>query len=892
MAGAAAIAGSMVPVAAQGVGMQRQIHVKQAQIVRLRLDADADQAGGHDRAAQIQGGGGGGQHGGMTDKGGTGSHDNSHMTRLEVFARQCFLHCTPEWLKQLTPHWIPATGGAMVATRLKIMNKPESIPMSIKTTDDEALAFHRMGKPGKLEITPTKPLTTQRDLSLAYSPGVAVPCLEIARDPSTSYDYTARGNLVAVISNGTAVLGLGDLGALASKPVMEGKAVLFKRFADVDAIDLEIDTRDVDAFCSAVKLLEPTFGGINLEDIKAPECFMIEQRLRETMNIPVFHDDQHGTAIIAAAALINACDLTGRDLKDVKMVVNGAGAAAIACVELFKGMGVKHENVIMCDKKGPIYQGRTEGMDQWKSAHAVPTDARTLAEAAKGADVLVGLSAKDSFTKEMVKSLAKKPIIMAMANPDPEIRPEDVAEVRDDAIMATGRSDYPNQVNNVLGFPFLFRGALDVRARTINEEMKIAAANAIAALARQNVPEEVAAAYAGKTLTYGPEYIVPAPFDPRLMVEIPTAVARAAMDSGVAQKQITDFDAYRQHLRARIDPTAGALESIAEQVQKNPRRVVFAEGEEDQVIRAALAFRSARYGTPVLVGRDDIIRNKLLEFGVTDLTGIEIQNARIINDQMADETQLLADRLYTRHQRRGMLRRDAQRLVNQNRNVFGALLVADGQADAMVTGLTRNFRICFDDVRRVFDTAAVNGKPGRISGASLIVSRHHTVFLADTAVHLQPSPEQLVEIATQTAKLARQMGHTPRVAFVSYTNFGQSDREGAAKLRTALKLLDSAPRDFEYEGEMTADLALDYETLKKYYPFARLSGAANILIMPTLHAANISAKLLRRIGADSVISPILLGLEKPVQILPMAAGVNDILTAALLAGWQSLQNAG
>lgn len=755
--------------------------------------------------------------------------------------------------------------------------------MSVKFTDEEALHFHRMGRPGKIEIVATKPMSTQRDLSLAYSPGVAVPCLEIEKDPSKAYEYTARGNLVAVISNGTAVLGLGDLGALASKPVMEGKAVLFKRFADVDAIDLEVDTQDIDTFVNAVRVLEPSFGGINLEDIKAPECFIIEQRLREVMNIPVFHDDQHGTAIIAAAALINACDLTGRNLKDLKMVVNGAGAAAIACVELFKVLGVPHDNIIMCDRKGTIYQGREDGMDQWKSAHAVPTEARTLAEAAKGADVMVGLSGAGSFTQDMIKSLADKPIIMAMANPEPEIRPELVYEVRPDAIVATGRSDYPNQANNVLGFPFIFRGALDVRARTINDEMKKAAAHAIASLARQDVPEEVSAAYAGRKLEYGPEYIIPAPFDPRLIVEVPTAVAQAAMESGVAQKPIEDFDVYRRELRARVDPSASALELIAEAVQANPKRVVFAEGEEEQVVRAAIGFLNAGYGTPVLVGREEVVREKLREAGVKDLKGIEIQNARL-----SEETASMADALFAKQQRDGLLKRDAQRLVNQNRNVFSALMVEQGMADAMVTGLTRNFRVCFDDVRRVIGTQ--NKGAARISAASMIVSKGKTLFIADTAVTTQPTPEQLADIATQTAKLARQMGHEPRVAFASYSNFGQSNRPSATKLQETISILDSAPRDFEYEGEMTADLALDYEALKKFYPFARLTGPANILVMPSLHAANISSKLLRKMGSDTVISPILLGLNQPVQILPMGAGVSDIITAALIAAWQCLHN--
>lgn len=749
---------------------------------------------------------------------------------------------------------------------------------SNKITDEEALDLHSRGRPGKLEITPTKPMTTQRDLSLAYSPGVAVPCLRIAEDPATAYDYTARGNMVAVISNGTAVLGLGDLGALASKPVMEGKAVLFKRFADVDSIDIELDTKDIDTFVNAVRVMEPSFGGINLEDIKAPDCFVIESRLRELMGIPVFHDDQHGTAIIAAAGLINACHLTGRKLQDVRMVVNGAGASAIACVELFKALGVKHDNVVMVDTKGVIYQGRTEGMNQWKSAHAVKTNARTLVEAIDGVDMLVGLSAKGAFTPAMVKSMAAKPLIFAMANPDPEITPEEVRAVRDDAIVATGRSDYPNQVNNVLGFPYIFRGALDVRAKTINEEMKIAAAQALADLARQDVPEEVFAAYAGRALKFGPEYIIPVPFDPRLIAEIPAAVAKAAMDSGVAQKPIADMTAYKKQLRGRLDPTASALERIATRVQGKPQRVVFAEGEEDQTIRAALTFADAGYGTPILIGRDDVIKQKLAVLGAKE-DGVVIHNARL-----SDQNEKYVDKLFARLQRRGELRRDVQRQVNNNRNVFGAMMVANGEAAAMVTGLTRSFSDSFNDVRM-----AIPAESGaaRVFGVSLIVTKGHALFIADTAINSQPTPEQTADIAVRTAAFARQMGHEPRVALVSYSNFGQSDRTSASNLRDALAILDSAPRDFEYEGEMTADLALDNEMLKRFYPFARLTGNANILIMPSLHAANITSKLLRKIGAESVVSPILLGLEKPVQILPMGANASDIVTAALLAAYQA-----
>ena len=750
-----------------------------------------------------------------------------------------------------------------------------------RVTDEEALLFHSSGRPGKLEIAPTKPLTTQRDLALAYSPGVAAPCLRIQEDPSTVYDYTAKGNIVAIISNGTAVLGLGNLGALASKPVMEGKAVLFKRFADVDGIDLEVDTTDVDEFINCVRFLGPSFGGINLEDIKAPDCFIIEQRLREIMDIPVFHDDQHGTAIIAAAGLINAMHLTGRRIEDIKMVVNGAGAAAIACVELFKSMGLPHESVILCDTKGVIYQGRTNSMNQWKSAHAVRTEARTLAEALEGADVFIGLSAKGAVTQDMVRSMGPKPLIFALANPDPEITPEDVRAVRSDAIIATGRSDYPNQINNVLGFPYIFRGALDVRASTINDAMKIAAARAIAALAREDVPDEVDAAYSGRRLRYGPEYIIPVPFDPRLIVTIPAAVAHAAMESGVARKPIIDIAGYRNTLRTRLDPTADSLQLIFEKVKANPRRVVFAEGEEDRSIRAALAYRAAGYGTPILIGREEIIREQLTALGLKpDQDGLEIHNARL-----SDANHRYTDYLYRRLQRRGTLQRDCQRMVNQDRNVFAALMVAQGDADAMVTGLTRSFATCYKDITTVIDTR----NHQRAFGVSVVVTRKQTVFIADTTVNEIPTSEELVEIAIQTAAKARQMGHEPRVAFLSFSNFGQYMRGRAEHVRDAVALLDQRRIDFEYDGEMSADVALDHDLMKRLYPFCRLSGPANVLIMPALHAANIGAKLLQKMGGGQLIGPLLIGLDKPAQVVQMGASVSDIVNAAALAAHNSLQ---
>ncbi|SOB80974.1 allosteric NADP-dependent malic enzyme [Sphingomonas guangdongensis] len=741
---------------------------------------------------------------------------------------------------------------------------------SVQFSEREALLFHSEGRPGKIEIIASKPMATQRDLALAYSPGVAVPVQAIADDPATAYDYTAKGNLVAVISNGTAILGLGNLGALASKPVMEGKAVLFKRFADVDSIDIELKTEDVDRFIDAVELMEPTFGGINLEDIKAPECFIIEQTLRERMNIPVFHDDQHGTAIITAAGLINACRVTGRRLEDIRIVVNGAGAAAIACTELIKAMGVRHDHVLMCDRTGVITPDR-EGINQWQSAHAVATDRRTLTEALHGADVFLGLSAAGALKPEMVKDMAPAPIIFAMANPEPEIRPELAKAARPDAIIATGRSDYPNQVNNVLGFPFIFRGALDVRATGINDEMKIAAANAIAELARERVPEEVAAAY-GTQHVFGPEYIIPAPFDPRLMEVVPAAVAQAAMDSGVATKPIMDMAAYRTSLRARLNPTTSVLSLAYEGARAHPKRVLFAEGEEEVVLRAAIAFKEGGYGTPVLVGREEVYE-RLAALGVNDPSEYELHNSR--NSPLVPK---MVDFLYGRLQRRGYLRREVERMVNQDRNIFGAAMLQLGEADAMITGITRTWAMSMREVKRVIDA-----EPGRTPfGIHVMVGQSHTVFIADTTVNERPTAEQLADIAEQTAAVARRMGHEPRVAFLSYSTFGNPKGAFLDNIRDAVDVLDGRQPGFEYEGEMPPDVALNPRQLANY-PFARLSGPANILIMPGLQSAHISAKLLRELGGDSVIGPMLIGMEKPVQIAPMVSTASELVTLAVLA---------
>ena len=743
---------------------------------------------------------------------------------------------------------------------------------NVKFTRDEALDFHSRGRPGKIEIIASKPMATQRDLSLAYSPGVAVPVEEIAADPGKAYDLTAKGNLVAVISNGTAILGLGNLGALASKPVMEGKAVLFKRFADVDSIDLEVDTTDAQRFIECVELLGPSFGGINLEDIAAPDCFIIEQALKERMNIPVFHDDQHGTAIITAAGLINACHLTGRELKDVKVVVNGAGAAAIACTELIKAMGVAHNNVIMCDRSGPLYPGR-EKMDQFKSAHAVPTEARTLKEALVGADVFLGLSAAGAVTPDMVEAMAPQPIIFAMANPDPEITPPEAKKARPDAIVATGRSDYPNQVNNVLGFPFIFRGALDVRATGINEEMKIAAAHSLAELAREAVPEEVAAAYGGISHRFGPDYIIPAPFDPRLIEIVPCAVAQAAMDTGVAQKPIADMTAYRQSLRARLNPTSSILSLAFEAARSNPKRVLFAEGEEENVLRAAIAFKDGGYGTPVLVGREDVY-DKLAELGVDDPMSYEVLNSR--NSPLVGRA---VDYIYAKHHRHGMLRRAVERMVNHDRNTFAAAMLALGEGDAMITGTTRPFSESLRQVRWVID----DENCGTPFGVHVVSARGRTVMIADTAVTERPTAEQYAAIAMRAASFARRMGQEPRVAFISYTTFGNPPGRHIEELRDAVKLLDSLQTDFEYEGEMGPDVALNHEMQVKYYPFTRFSGPANILVMPGLQSANISSKLIKALGGEIALGPYLMGMSLPVQIAPMTASSSDLVTLAVLA---------
>ncbi|MEP1353896.1 MAG: NADP-dependent malic enzyme [Tateyamaria sp.] len=744
---------------------------------------------------------------------------------------------------------------------------------SNKVTAEEALAFHLEPTPGKFEIQATVPMTTQRDLSLAYSPGVAVPCEAIAENPELAYDYTNKGNLVAVISNGTAVLGLGNLGALGSKPVMEGKAVLFKRFADVNSIDIELDTEDPDAFCNAVKLMGPTFGGINLEDIKAPECFIIEQRLKEEMDIPVFHDDQHGTAVICAAGLINALHISGKKIEDVKIVLNGAGAAGIACIELLKAMGARYDNCIVCDTKGVIYQGRTEGMNQWKSAHAVKTEMRSLEEAMKGADVFLGVSVKGAVTPAMVESMADNPVIFAMANPDPEITPEEAHEVRMDAIVATGRSDYPNQVNNVLGFPYLFRGALDIHARAINDEMKIACAHALAALAREDVPDEVALAY-GKSLSFGRDYIIPTPFDPRLIHRIPTAVAKAGMDTGVARRPIIDMDAYEVSLKSRMDPTASILTGINARARAAQARMIFAEGDDPRVLRAAVMYQRAGFGKALVVGRIEDVKAKLTETGLADA----VRELEVVNAANTTHLEQYKTHLYDRLQRRGFDSQDIHRLAARDRHVFSALMLAHGHGDGLVTGATRKSAHILDRINHVFDA----GESSKAAGITALVHKGRIVFIADTLVHEWPDEEDLADIATQAAVVARNMGLEPRVAFVSFSTFGYPVSERAEKMHMAPRVLDARGVDFEYEGEMTVDVALNTQA-QASYPFSRLTGPANILVVPARHSASISVKLMQEMGGATVIGPILAGVDGSIQMCSSGSTANDILNMAVLA---------
>jgi malate dehydrogenase (oxaloacetate-decarboxylating)(NADP+) len=745
-----------------------------------------------------------------------------------------------------------------------------------KFTDKEALDYHSQGRPGKIEIIASKPMSTQRDLALAYSPGVAVPVEAIAKDPSKAYDYTNKGNTVAVISNGTAILGLGNLGALASKPVMEGKAVLFKRFADIDSIDIEVDSQNAEEIINCVAKIGNSFGGINLEDIASPDCFIIEQELKNRLKIPVFHDDQHGTAIITVAGILNALEIVKKSIKKVRVVANGAGAAGLSCISLLKAMGLPDENVVMLDKEGVIYKGRPK-VDQFKSAHAVDTKLRTLEEAMKGADVFLGLSAKNVVTPAMVKSMAKDPIIFACANPDPEILPELIEQTRSDAIIATGRSDYPNQVNNVLGFPYIFRGALDCRAKTINEEMKIAAAKAIADLAKEDVPDEVVAAYGGERPKFGKNYIIPSPFDPRLIRNVSAAVAEAAMKSGVAQKKIEDMAAYKDSLAARLDPSVGFLQNIYAQVRKKQKRVIFAEGEEESMLRAAIDFKNNGLGTPVLIGSSEKIAQQLKELGLTLDKSIEIHNSK---DEKQRER--YADHVYKRLQRKGFLKRDCDRLIRTNRIVFGSCMVDLGDADAMVTGVTRTFSDTLENIKYVIDE-----RPGEIIfGLTIVVTKKGTVFIADTNVHEYPTAENLADIAISSARVARTLGFTPRVAFLAHSTFGKPMSERSVHLREARDLLEKRKVDFEFEGEMQPDVALNPK-FKTIYPFSKLSAPANILIMPAIHSAAISTKLLKELGGSTLIGPLLIGLNKPIEIATLRSKVSDIFNMAAIAAFSS-----
>ena len=742
-----------------------------------------------------------------------------------------------------------------------------------KVTDADALAYHLEPTPGKFEITASVPMTTQRDLSLAYSPGVAVPCVAIADNPELAYDYTNKGNLVAVISNGTAVLGLGNLGALGSKPVMEGKAVLFKRFADVNSIDIELDTENPEEFINAVKLMGPTFGGINLEDIKAPECFIIEQALKEVMDIPVFHDDQHGTAVICAAGLINALHLSGKKIQDVKIVLNGAGAAGIACIELLKSMGAKHNNCIVCDTKGVIYQGRTEGMNQWKSAHAISTELRSLEDAMSGADVFLGVSVKGAVTSEMVKSMAPDPVIFAMANPDPEITPEEAHAVRPDAIVATGRSDYPNQVNNVLGFPYLFRGALDIHARAINDEMKIACARALADLAREEVPDEVALAY-GTQLSFGRDYIIPTPFDPRLIYRIPPAVARVGMDTGAARRPIVDMDGYELSLKTRMDPTASILRGINARARSAQARIIFAEGDDERVLRAAVLYQRQGFGKSIVVGRESDVRQRLEAAGLSDAAG----ELEVVNAANTEHLEDYKNYLYQRLQRKGFDTTDVHRLAARDRHVFGSLMLAHGHGDGLVTGVTRKSAHVLELISHVYDVGPHDGAVG----VTAILSKGKIILIADTLVHEWPNENDLADIAERGASVARALGLEPRVAFVSFSTFGYPISERAEKMRIAPDVLQKRGVDFEFEGEMAVDVALNVNEMKKY-PFSRLSGPANVLVVPARHSASISVKLMQEMGGATVIGPILTGIDKPIQICSTVSSVNDILNMAAIA---------
>ncbi len=743
----------------------------------------------------------------------------------------------------------------------------------MKIRPEDALEYHSTSPAGKVAVTPTKPCRTQRDLSLAYTPGVAVPCLEIERDPSLAYKYTAKGNLVAVISNGTAVLGLGNIGALAGKPVMEGKAVLFKRFADIDVFDIELNTLKPEEVIRTCQILEPTFGGINLEDIKAPECFYIEEELRKTMKIPVFHDDQHGTAIISGAGLLNALELTGKKIEQIKVVFSGAGASAISCAGHYVKLGVRTENIVMCDTKGVIYEGRTEGMNPYKARFASKTAARTLAEAMVGADVFFGLSSAGCVTAEMVQAMAPHPVIFALANPDPEIAYDVALAARPDAIVATGRSDFPNQVNNVLGFPFIFRGALDVRATTINDEMKLAATRALAALAKEDVPDSVLRAYGLERLEFGREYIIPKPFDPRVLISEASAVAQAAMDSGVAQQPV-EIKQYREELERRLGKANMMMRSMINKAQKQPKRIVFTEGEEGKILRACQILLDEKIAVPILLGNDAKIRAK-----VTELR-LHLNGVQVVEPAKHPRLEEYVEELYSLRQRKGATRNEVAQLI-LNPTTFGSMMVRLGDADALIGGLTTHYP---DTIRPALQVIDLRPELRRVAGVYvLITAKGNIYFLADATVNIEPTAEDLAEIAIMAAEKARRFNQEPRVAMLSFSNFGSTRHPLCEKVRRAVDLVRQRAPGLMIDGEMQADTAVVPHIIEETYPFSTLKGGANVLVFPNLEAGNIAYKLLQRIGEAELIGPLLTGLSKPVHVLQRGSEVNDIVHVAAVA---------
>ena len=752
-------------------------------------------------------------------------------------------------------------------------------------SDKEALEFHNSNKSGKIEIISSKPMTTKRDLALAYSPGVAAPVKAISKNPDLAYEYTTKGNLVAVISNGSAILGMGNLGALASKPVMEGKAVLFKRFADIDAIDLEIDSNNPKEIINSIKNFSGSFGGINLEDIAAPDCFIIEEKLKKLLDIPVFHDDQHGTAIITCAALINAVDITKKNIKKIKVVVNGAGASAMACANLFKKTGVLQKNLTMIDRKGVIHTERKD-LNKWKSNHSIKTKNRTLSDAIKDADVFLGLSSAGVLKKEMIKKMAKNPIIFACANPDPEITPEEVVEVRNDAIIATGRSDYPNQVNNLIGFPYIFRGALDVRAKTINEDMKIAAASAIASLAKKRVPDEVVAAMGGDRPIYGRDYIIPSTFDPRLISVIPVAVAKAAIKSKVARFKIKNFDLYSEKLKQRLDPSVTIMQGINSKIKKNQKTVVFTDGEDENTLKAAIAFKSAGLGIPIIIAKEKIVKQRLRDIGYGENLDI-----KIINSSDKKKTDKYSKFIFQKlHGDKGNLEpdvnelyfRDCNRMVKNDKVIWGSCMVSNGDADAMVTGNTRRYSQSLEKINKVVDA-----RPGEIMfGLNMVVNKGKTVFIGDTSVHEYPTSEQLAEIAISASRVVRLFGFDPKVAFLSHSTFGQPLTSRTKHIRDAVNILKKRKVDFKFDGDMQPDVALS-EEYTDLYPFSKIVGNANILIMPGQHSAAISYKIMKTLGGAKVIGPLLIGLGQAIEIAPLRSSTSDILNLASIAAYSA-----